>query len=72
MKDFNKYFIVGTNSDALYDTMNGTVIGALKCGKWLNYCPNVSICSECAYIGPDWFVSKFRYCPNCGARMVEE
>lgn len=29
MKDFNKYFIVGTNSDALHDTMNGTVIGEL-------------------------------------------
>lgn len=29
MKDFNKYFIVGTNSDALHDTMNGTVTGEL-------------------------------------------
>lgn len=42
MKDFNKYFIVGTNSDALHDTMNGTVTGELiRCrdcryytGKW--------------------------------------
>ena len=29
MKDFNKYFIVGTNSDALHDTMNGMVVGEL-------------------------------------------
>ena len=29
MIDFNKYFIVGTNSDALHDTMNGIVIGEL-------------------------------------------
>lgn len=29
MKDFNKYFIVGTNSDALHDTMNGSVVGEL-------------------------------------------
>ena len=29
MKDFNKYFIVSTNSDALHDTMNGTVTGEL-------------------------------------------
>ena len=29
MKDFNKYFIVGTNGDALHDTMNGSVVGEL-------------------------------------------
>lgn len=29
MKDFSKYFIVGTNSDALHDTMNGMVVGEL-------------------------------------------
>lgn len=29
MIDFNKYFIVGTNSDALHDTMNGIVTGKL-------------------------------------------
>ena len=29
MNDFNKYFIVGTNSDALHDTMNGSVVGEL-------------------------------------------
>lgn len=29
MIDFNKYFIVGTNSDALHDTMNGIVTGEL-------------------------------------------
>jgi hypothetical protein len=37
MIDFNKYFIVGTNSYALHDTMNGLVIGELihcKDCKW--------------------------------------
>lgn len=38
MKDFNKYFIVGTNSDALQDTMNGMVVGELirckDCKYW--------------------------------------
>lgn len=37
MIDFNKYFIVGTNSSALHDTMNGLVIGELircKDCKW--------------------------------------
>jgi hypothetical protein len=29
MIDFNKYFIVGTNSNALHDTMNGMVVGEL-------------------------------------------
>ena len=29
MIDFNKYFIVGTNSNALHDIMNGLVIGEL-------------------------------------------
>lgn len=37
MIDFNKYFIVGTNSYALHDTMNGLVVGELiRCKecKW--------------------------------------
>lgn len=29
MIDFSKYFIVGTNSNALHDTMNGIVTGEL-------------------------------------------
>ena len=29
IKDFSKYFIIGTNSNALHDTMNGTVTGEL-------------------------------------------
>lgn len=29
IKDFSKYFIVGTNSNALHDTMNGLVVGEL-------------------------------------------
>lgn len=41
MKDFNKYFIVGTNSDALHDTMNGTVTGELiRCRDCKHYNPS--------------------------------
>lgn len=40
MIDFNKYFIVGTNSDALHDTMNGMVVGELI------------RCRQCAYFRP--------------------
>ena len=43
----------------------------MRRGEWLSYCPNTSTCSECGFIVPDWFVSNFKYCPNCGSRMVE-
>lgn len=36
MSDFNKYFIVGTNSDALHDTMNGSVVGELIRCRYFN------------------------------------
>ena len=42
MKDFNKYFIVGTNSDALHDTMNGTVTGELIRCRDCKYNPKTS------------------------------
>lgn len=39
MIDFNKYFIVGTNNNALHDTMNGMVVGELirckDCKYWM-------------------------------------
>lgn len=43
-----------------------------KQGEWMSYSPCTCICSVCSFIVSDWFVSKFRYCPNCGARMDEE
>ena len=51
MKDFNKYFIVGTNSDALQDTINGSVVGELI------------HCKDCKYYRP--FITNpdvFQYC----------
>lgn len=44
----------------------------VKHGKWMSYCPETSVCSACSFILSDWIVNKFRYCPNCGARMDEE
>lgn len=63
MIDFNKYFIVGTNSYALHDTMNGLVIGELirckDCKHWQcddseSYCDelgifNTDMNSYCSY-----------------------
>jgi hypothetical protein len=49
MKDFNKYFIVGTNSDALHDTMNGTVTGEIiRCKecKWWKFSGREYYCDE--------------------------
>lgn len=43
MIDFNKYFIVGTNSDALRDTMNGIVTGKLILCK---YCKHYAILED--------------------------
>lgn len=56
MIDFNKYFIVGTNSYALHDTMNGLVVGELihckNCKYWdksrINY--NEHVCYWGGYV----------------------
>lgn len=42
MKEFKKYFIVGTNSDALHDTMNGSVVGELI------------RCKDCDWLDESW------------------
>lgn len=37
-----------------------------KTGHWID-----GVCSECGYIGDEEvFGGKFKYCPNCGAKMV--
>ena len=58
MKDFNKYFIVGTNSDAHHDTMNGTVTGELI------------RCKDCKYypFGIRFCVDSYKHCKH----MTEE
>ena len=49
MIDFNKYFIVGTNSYALHDTMNGLVVGELI------RCKDCEDCTETKlYDGQRW------------------
>lgn len=57
MKDFKKYFIIGTNSDALHDTMNGTVTGEL------------TRCKDCVYFtseksGEHWNTCRFYDAPK--------
>lgn len=45
-----------------------------KTGKWINY-KDEHRCSCCGEaITGDWFYEDdaYSYCPNCGARMVEE
>lgn len=61
MKEFKKYFIVGTNSDALQDTMNGMVVGELI------------QCRDCKYYRP--FITEpdvFHYCWLWSKRFKED
>lgn len=39
-----------------------------KCGKWISNSPFTGNCSECGGSGN----LKDNYCPNCGAKMIEE
>ena len=50
-----------------------------KTGKWVRHYsrPNVYAdlcwhCSNCGYKTPDNWANKWKFCPNCGARMVQE
>jgi hypothetical protein len=63
MIDFKKYFIVGTNSDGLQDTMNGIVTGELirckECRHLVRY-SGALVCSEpngMMTFSPDGFCS---------------
>lgn len=69
---------------ARYDEAVKMAIGALnkserKTGKWERHYsrPNVYAdlcwhCSNCGYKTPDNWANKWKFCPNCGARMVQE
>jgi len=56
MIDFKKYFIVGTNSEGLQDTMNGIVTGELirckDCKHW-DGDDYETFCSELGIFGTD-------------------
>lgn len=44
-------------------------------GKWIASKLGYLCCSKChdAYIDPEWIAGgKWKYCPNCGARMETE
>lgn len=58
MKSFKKYFIVGTNSNALHDTMNGAVVEELircKDCDWLED-------SRCTFHGIEIQNEKTAFC----------
>lgn len=43
-------------------------------GKWIASKLGYLCCSEChdAYVDPEWIAGgKWKYCPNCGAKMEE-
>ena len=43
-----------------------------KIGHWESYCYQNNSCSVCGYIIADSDTDEYKYCPNCGARMVSE
>ena len=42
-----------------------------KTGKWIKYCYQNLSCSNCGYIAADTDIDEYKYCPNCGCRMIE-
>jgi rubrerythrin len=46
---------------------------SIECkGKWKEYCYQNYICSNCNYIVADTDIDEYKYCPNCGVKMVVE
>lgn len=43
-----------------------------KTGKWIYNSPVTMKCNQCGLTIKDWNWHRFKYCPNCGARMEEE
>lgn len=57
--DFKKYFIVGTNQNALHDTMNGTVTGELiRCKDCRNFLENWRCLKWSAFARPEGYCYK--------------
>lgn len=62
--------------------LNGTPLPKEKTGKWIKYCTPIGDeqhyqCTNCKwYINfgqyGDIYTKQFKFCPNCGARMVSE
>jgi len=45
-----------------------------KTGHWIDMTSGYAFndkCSECGYIVHIQFINEYKYCPNCGRRMVE-
>ena len=65
--------------DRVWVSQNGTHYGDLyyadgepKIGRWINNSPVTQKCNQCGFVMPDWDCHRFKYCPNCKARMVQE
>ena len=75
-----------SKADRVWVSQNGTHFGDLyyadgepKIGKWERHYsrPNVYAdmcwhCSNCGYKTPDNWANKWKFCPHCGCRMVQE
>ena len=72
----NLHFVLGVESVMEYINDNMPTIEPVKRGKWVKGEHDWSVrhCSVCAgYVHPVLDISRFRYCPHCGAKMeVEE
>ena len=44
---------------------------AEKKGKWIPNSPVTMKCDQCGCVIKDWDWHRFKYCPNCGAKMEE-
>ena len=65
-------------NDAIWEIKKAPTIEERKTGKWINAYPDIEpnpmlmygICSVCGF--EQSISDKLKYCPNCGARMVQE
>jgi predicted Zn-ribbon and HTH transcriptional regulator len=46
-----------------------TVAPQLKIGKWMEFCYQNLVCSNCGYVVADTDIDGYKYCPKCGAEM---
>lgn len=69
-----KWNMFSSADDAMQESIDtiDALPSAEKTGRWINTRPpemsdNI-VCSECGYDS----IADYDYCPNCGARMIEE
>ena len=81
--EIRKDTVIIRNKGGYFGTIQSEVIcGKIperKTGKWVRHYsrPNVYAdlcwhCSNCGYKTPDNWANKWKFCPNCGVRMMQE